>query len=53
MGQIIKDPTEKYVRGEWKDHYKLEKQFFDLLPIARQLYRYQDIANEMTLLQSK
>ena len=53
IGQIIKDPTEKYVRGEWKDHYKLEKQFFDLLPIARQLYRYQDIANEMTLLQSK
>lgn len=53
IGQIIKDPTEKYVRGEWEDHYKLEKQFFDLLPIARQLYRYQDIANEMTLLQSK
>lgn len=51
--QIFTDPLATYTRGEWKDHFKIEKQVFDMIPVARQLYRYSEIGTEMDLLKSK
>ena len=46
-------PLDKYERGPWKDHYKIEKRLYDLLPIVRQLYRARDIENEYNILNMK
>lgn len=46
-------PLDKYERGPWKDHYKIEKRIYDMTPIVRQLYRARDIENEYNILNMK
>ena len=47
------NPLDRYERGPWKDHLKLEKRLYDLLPVVRQLYRARDIENEYNILNMK
>lgn len=47
------NPLDKYERGPWKDHYKIEKRMYDLMPVVRQLYRARDIENEYNILNMK
>lgn len=49
----IWNPLDKYERGPWKDHYKIEKRMYDLMPVVRQLYRARDIENEYNILNMK
>ena len=46
-------PLDKYERGPWKDHYKIEKRVYDMMPVVRQLYRARDIENEYNILNMK
>ena len=34
---------EKYERGPWKDHYKIEKTMTDFIPAYKQIYRLRDV----------
>ena len=52
LDQII-NPLDRYERGPWKDHLKLEKRIYDMLPVVRQLYRARDIENEYNILNMK
>ena len=47
----IMDPTARYERGPWKDHLKIEKTLYNLLPVVRQTYRYRDIETEFNMFQ--
>lgn len=49
----ILNPLDRYERGPWEDHLKLEKRLYDLLPVVRQLYRARDIENEYNILNMK
>lgn len=48
-GQIF-NPTEVYQRGPWKDHLKLEKIFWDFIPIARAFNQTKDIKTQINFL---
>lgn len=50
LDQIF-NPTEKFQKGRWKDHYKIEKRVYDLIPVIRQIYRARDIITERELLE--
>ena len=51
--ETVMNPLDRYERGPWKDHLKLEKRMYDLLPVVRQLYRARDIENEYNILNMK
>ena len=33
--ETVMNPLDRYERGPWKDHLKLEKRMYDLLPVVR------------------
>lgn len=45
-GQIF-DPTERYVRGPWKGHLKLEKTTINFIPFYRQFYKIRDVKEQI------
>lgn len=47
------NPLDRYERGPWEGHLKLEKKVYDLMPVVRQLYRARDIENEYNILNMK
>jgi hypothetical protein len=47
---LTSNPAGKVRTGPWKDHYKIEKNVFSLIPGVRQLYRYDQIDNEFQIL---
>lgn len=48
-GQIF-NPTQEYERGPWKDHLKLEKIFWDFIPVARSFNQTRDIKTQINFL---
>jgi hypothetical protein len=45
---VIDGPFERYDRGNWKDHMKIEKYLTNFVPIYKQLYRLRDIEDSVT-----
>ena len=51
--ETVINPFDRYERGPWEGHLKLEKKLYDLTPVVRQLYRARDIENEYNILNMK
>lgn len=46
----IFEPGERYQRGPWKDHLKLEKIMWDFVPAARSFYQTRDIKQQINFM---
>jgi len=50
LSNQIFNPTQEYERGPWKDHLKLEKIFWDFIPVARAFNQTKDIKTQINFL---
>jgi len=50
LSNQIFSPTEEYERGPWKEHLKLEKIFWDFIPVARAFNQTRDIKTQINFL---